>query len=221
MYDQTPAPLPESDTSSSFFEIWIAALTKPDEATYRQFANSPRASTGTAYLWMAISGAISFFFYFLVTSFIGTSPYYGSGELISTLTCFFPITLVATLIGFTISAGYAYLMGRALGGNATFDQLAYTLAAYMAPLGLVSSIISVIPVVRCLGIVIAIYGIVLSVTAIKAAQGLDWGKAFLASPAALALVLFLLAACVIIIMLITGPTIGNVFSDIYPELNMP
>ena len=221
MYEQTPAPLPESEPSS-FTEIWIAALTKPNEETYRQFANSPRASTGTAYLWMAVSGAISSLLSLLVNSFTGANPFGTQPDLFTTLTCSFPVALAVSLIVFSIGVGYATFVGRALGGQADFDKLAYAMAAFMAPLGLVSSVISIIPVVNCLVFAIGIYGIYLSIVAVKAAHDLEeWGKAFLASPVVLGLALGFCALCVIIMLALSGAAMSDVFQDIINQLNQP
>ena len=54
-------PAPEPAASSSMFQTWINAVTKPNESTFAAIARSPQASTTNAFLWVFIGSLISSF----------------------------------------------------------------------------------------------------------------------------------------------------------------
>ena len=49
------APMPSSGGSKSFFQVWIDALTKPNENTFAEIASSPNAKATTAYIWVFVT----------------------------------------------------------------------------------------------------------------------------------------------------------------------
>lgn len=61
-----PAPMMEPPRPTSMFQVWMNALTKPNERTYAEIAGSPRASSTNAFLWVFIATLVQFFFSFLV-----------------------------------------------------------------------------------------------------------------------------------------------------------
>ena len=113
------------------------------------------------------------------------------------------------------------LRNTLLGGTGTYAKLAYAFAAYLAPLTLVSSFISAIPLVNCLTLPIAIYGIVLNVIAVKAVHQFGWGKALASSVLVFAGILLVVAVGVIVILALLGPAIGTVFSNIVEGITTP
>jgi hypothetical protein len=71
------------------------------------------------------------------------------------------------------------LIGKVLGGQADFGRYAYLLATFNAPLTILGAILSLIPLLGCIGIVIPIYQLVLTYYATKVEQQLTSGKALI------------------------------------------
>jgi len=71
VYDSTP-PTPEP-----FYQTWIKAITKPNEQTFAEIANSPDAGPNKAYLWVFLSSLASFFLVMLTFTLGTSSSQYG------------------------------------------------------------------------------------------------------------------------------------------------
>lgn len=83
---------------------------------------------------------------------------------------------VAAVIGLLLSATVTHALARTLGGTGTYTQLLYAFAAYLAPLTLVMSMVSVLPVVNYLAVPLALYGLALNMLAIKAVHRFGWSE---------------------------------------------
>jgi len=129
-----------------------------------------------------------------------------------------PVVGIIAVLFFAIFVGITNLIARALGGTGTYSQLAYTVAAYSAPLSIISIVLSAIPVVGCLNIVLGIYSLVLNVIAVKATHQFGWGQAIISSVVLWVLVFVLVAVIVIVVLALLGPAIGNIFSNIVVNL---
>jgi len=122
--------------------------------------------------------------------------------------------LLGGFISFYLSAGIIYLGARIFGGKGTFGGQAYLQSLFFVPLGIVQWIVTIIPFVGpVLSVVVAIYNLVLMVRAVKVSHKLSTGRAVGAILAPLALV-FVLASCVMAILLLLGPAVGEVFKEI-------
>jgi hypothetical protein len=140
----------------------------------------------------------------------------GAGGGFVAAICGAPIGAVISVVFFAVIVGIIQLVARMFGGTATFDQMAYAMAAVLTPFYLVSSLITLltaIPLVgACFGIVsllMALYVLVLQVMAIKGANQFGWGQAIgsCSVPFLLTLCCFLVAAIGIYQML--GPDFLN------------
>lgn len=205
--------------SLSWSETWIKAVTEPSEESYTTIVNDPEASPRKAYLWVFITSVIG---YALVASLgglmaAGMLGMRGAGELaggfFGALVCGGPVVGVISVIGLAIGAGIIQGIAKALGGEGTHSQLIYGMASYTAPISLVSSVLSIIPIVNYLSIPLSIYGIVLNVIAVKATNKFSWGRAIGASLGILVLIA-LIAGVVILVLALLGPAIGNIYSSI-------
>ncbi len=236
MSEQMPnAPLMQTG-STSFFQTWIDALTKPNEQTYAAIAASPGAKAMTAYIWVFVCSLIATFLALLVQGAtlrsrlagagVGAEQFRGTaGSEIVTLLCGTPILAVIGVILFAIGVALVQWIAKMFGGKGNNDQMAYTLAAISAPYSLVSGVLALlgaIPFVGiCFGIVAllaAIYVIVLEVMAVKAVNGFGWGPAIgsLFIPAA---AVFLICCCAVAVVAgLTGAALGNIFSSINSSL---
>ena len=228
--NSTPAsPQPPSGVSS-WFSVWMDAVTKPSERTFARLAASPEAKMSTAFLWVFLGSLINFFFASLVQGAImgrmmqqfglENISRTGLGGGIVSIICGAPIGAVISVVFFAIFVGVVQWVAKMFSGTGTFEQLAYAFAAIAFPFTLISSVLtllSAIPFVGlCFGILtlaLSIYVIVLEVMAVKGVNQFGWGQAagsfFLPG-----IVLFCCVAVVVAgLVSVLAPAIQNTFQN--------
>lgn len=189
-----PAPAPTA--SPSWRSVWVQTLTRrPSLATFETLARDTKASSTTAYLWIFVSSLISIIL--LTTSLIFSNGWAVSqGDLLWLLLFEVPIASLMAVLIFILSTRVTQLMAKTVRGTGTYSKLAFSIAAFSAPLALIfsassalvmdvfSRIVSstvagllVLPLVLLFGV----YGFVLSVIAVKTVNQLEWSKAIVAS----------------------------------------
>lgn len=201
--------------SYPFYDVWLTALTSSNEREYQALLLDPRASQSRAYEWMGYIGLISGLLLpvIVLTSGALDQPEFqkvlgavdktmllviigGAGAILS---------CISAVLGLMINGGIQFLIAKALGGGGSYTRTVYALGAYLAPMTLISMIISAIPFVNCLSIFISIYALVLNVRALKAAHYMDTSRAvmviFLPS------ILLLIVGCLAILFL--APMLGE------------
>src|SRR3972149_1724301 len=144
-------------SSQSWNEVWLKALTKPSEATYQDFIARPGVSLGRACTRSHLGAEQN----------LNVAP--GVGLPLLLFVCGVPFSAVFGIIGLLITAGISHLVARALGGTGTFPDLSYALSAYLAPLGIVTSLLGMVPYLSCLNAPLGIYGLFLNARAVKSA----------------------------------------------------
>jgi hypothetical protein len=229
VYDSTPP------ASEPFYQVWIKALTKPNEQTFAEIAASPNAKMTTALLWVALGSLVSFFLSALVqnATMSGLMAQYGlpaqtSGGIVPTLitaVCGAPIAAIITAIFFAIGIYIFQWIAKMFGGKGTPDQLAYAIAAISAPVSIVSGVLGLLGAIPSIGfcfgliiLLIGIYVLVLEVMAIKGVNQISWGAAIGTLFIPLLVVVCICGCVVIASLMILGPVIGNVFSTINQSL---
>jgi hypothetical protein len=85
--------------------------------------------------------------------------------------------IVSVPLGFFIWMGLLYLMAQAFRAQGTFLKQCYVSVLYLVPLGIVGSLLALIPSLGLLSLAVFIYGIVLQVYALMAAHCLRGGEA--------------------------------------------
>jgi hypothetical protein len=235
----TGVPPTMSSGPKSFFQVWIDALTKPNEATFAEMAASPNAKATTAYIWIFIGLLVELFFTSLVQgAFVrealrqqglgGNLPAGGAGFTLITAVCGAPILAVIGTIFFAIGVAVVQWVAKMFGGRGTFDQLAYAFAAIGAPYALVASVfvlLGAIPFVGlCFRLVLGLAGIyvfVLEVMAVKGVNQFGWGPAF-GSVVIPGLVVGLLCCCLVFgLAAALGTAFGNILNTINQSLTTP
>ena len=227
-------PIVPAGGFASWLNTWITAVTKPNEQTYVDLAGRPEAKANKAYLWVFIASTLGTLVAGLLQALVlamgfgqgGTQLYsqMAGGSIVSVI-CAAPIAGGVSVLGFMIGTGVIQWVAKLFGGTGTFNKLAYVMGAISVPITLVSSIITPFSVITYLGIVIGLlsfalgcYAIYLEVLAVKAVNQFSWGKA-IGSVILPALVIGLLCACiVVVVLLLLGPAIGNVFSQVQQGL---
>jgi len=197
-----------------FYQVWINALTKPNEQTFVEIANSAQAKASTAYLWIFGSSLVQIFLTALVqgammssmmTRFGGNANQF-SGSMGSRLIgaiCGGPIgAAVATLL-FAIGMYIVQWIAKMFGGRGTPDQLAYAMASIAAPYSIIAGVFTLLTAIPyagyCFGAILGIAGIyvlVLQVMAVKAVNQFGWGQA-IGSLFIPGLVVGLICACLV------------------------
>ncbi|MCI5223690.1 MAG: YIP1 family protein [Candidatus Electrothrix sp. AR4] len=145
-------------------EAWKQAVTHPSVETFAHLKNDSTVSGNRAYKWIFMGGLI--------------------GSLPVSLICspvVSIIALVCTAIYVLIISGIA----RCLRGTGTYKQLLFVMAAYMAPLGIISGLVTlstkVIPLLGYLSLLLSLYGLLLSLIAVKAVHQVSWFKSLIAN----------------------------------------
>jgi hypothetical protein len=206
----------------------VNAITKPSVETFEDIVADPNASASKAYTWVLITSFLSYVITlgisFMLDAFLGTTgiEQFGFVESITSsillVLCCAPILSLVAVLALILNAGISQFVAGLLGGTGTYNELAYAFGAYQAPLTLITSAISVIPYLNCLGIIFGLYAIVLNITAIKAVNKFDWARAIMSSVVVLIGIFSFVAVIVIIVLALLGPAIGSVFSNIIMDI---
>lgn len=187
-YSPEPAPLP-GYTPLSWWETWVKALTQPKVEAYEQIANDPDASLLSASLWVFLGTLVAMFISLPISFALNPQMIEAMQEIkiggeggaltvaLIVMLCMTPLAGVLAVLGLMFSTAVIQLVARLFGGQGSFGQLYYTFAAFTGPITPISALISVIPLVNCLGIFVSIYSLVLQVIAIKATNRFGWGAA--------------------------------------------
>jgi len=232
--EQTPsnAPMMPGSAPSSIFQTWINALTKPNEQTYVDIANSPNAKAMTAYTWVFLSSLLTSLFTLIVQGATLRNQLAQSGlgqgrlgngfvGVAITLLCGTPIIAILGTIFFAIGVAIIQWIAKMFGGKGTNDQLAYTIAAFGVPYSLISSVfilLSAIPFVGlCFRLILSLAGLYvlfLEILAVKSVNQFGWGQA-LGSVFVPYLVILIVCCCVFFALgMLMGPAISNIFNQI-------
>jgi hypothetical protein len=188
-------PTPSSGGSKSFFQVWIDALTKPNENTFAEMAALPNAKAMTAYIWVFVALLVELFFSFLVNGAVfrsaldrqglgGSLPGGGIGIALIGAVCGGPIAAVIGTIFFAIGAALIQWIAKMFGGKGTNDQLTYTFGAIAAPVYLISTVFVLLGAIPFVGIcfriitgLLGLYVLVLYIMATKGVNQFGWGEA--------------------------------------------
>ena len=209
MSEQMNAPmLPPPAGVSSWLSTWREAITRPSDETFARIASSPQAKSTTALLWVFLGSLLNFFLASLVqgavvrqmlqNSDLGVDQFGGGpGSTLITAICGAPVGAVISAVVFAIFVGVVQLVAKMFGGQGTFDQLAYTIAAIVTPFYLVSGFLALLGAIPYVGLCFALvallaglYVLALEVMAVKGVNQFGWGQA-----AASLLLPFLVVVC--------------------------
>lgn len=224
MNEQPNTPmLPPPSGVSEWVSVWRDAITRPSDLTFARIAQSPNAKSTTAFLWIFLGSLINFFLVSLVqgrlmnqmmqNSDLGITIPSGTTGGLMTAICGAPIGAIISVVMFAIVVGVVQLIAKMFGGVGTFDQLAYAIAAIVAPFYLVSGVLTLLSAIPfagfcfgILGFVAGLYVLVLEVMAVKGVNRFGWGQA----AASLLLPIFVVACCLAV-------AVGSIISLLAPQ----
>jgi hypothetical protein len=146
------------------------------------------------------------------------------GSMAIFLCCF---GLIVTPISFYLNNGITYVGAQLFGGTGKFSSQAYLSSLFFVPLGFILSLIAFISPVPKVGIYIfsacllgvAIFNMFLTIRSFKVVHHLSTGRATAA--VLLPSAILLIPICIIAVLILAGPVIGNVFSEINTGLSTP
>jgi hypothetical protein len=235
-FDNTPVTPPSSGTPgpAGWLPVWIKAVTRPNEQTFIDISESPEAQPKTAYLWIFLAGTLTYLVSGILQAIIvglgiGTQDGAGAvfgGSLIGAI-CISPIAGAISVLFFALGVAVMQWIAKLFGGTGTYDKLVYAVGAIYVPISLVSMFLIPFYAIPFLNICVGIFGIGISLynlflvtAAIKGVNRFGWGQAIgsmLIVPGSL----FLCSCLVIVVLMLMGPMIGNVFSGINQSLSVP
>ncbi len=194
-------PRPLGEVISELPRQYLNVLTKPSAQTFAaELGKAEWRSVWLQLLGWGIFAAIIGFLAWLVAPFaVNLFP----GLTPQAVQAFVPHApyggqIVSVPLGFFFWMGLFYLMAKVFNGQGTFLGQCYASVLFQTPLGLISSILAVIPYLSWINVALFIYGIVLQVFAIMAAHRMSGGRAtaVVLLPAVAILVLIIVFAIV-------------------------
>ncbi len=202
---------------NEIFQTWKKVLLSPGEEVFVAAREKPSATLGTALVWMIMASVVAALLGLLQAQLF-SSAMSGLGQFTAMLPPEFQGELgladaggapggpLASLfyiiigpVGFLIGVGIYHLIATVLGGRGQYGRYAYLTAAFGAPIMIVNSLLSLVPVAgMCGGFLLVLYYFVLAYFATKVEYGLSQGRAIVA--VALPIVgMVLLVACVAVV----------------------
>ncbi len=178
--------------SYAFYDVWLGVLSMMGIDTYQNMLDDPEAGAGRAFEWMAYAGIISglIFPFSLLASpqfdeLRNTSEFYrlfgnmGTTALLLMMALIMALlTPIVSVLGLAISAGIQNFLSVMMGGTGYFGRTAYAIAAYLAPMTIISAALGAIPVVgQCLTSLFGVYNILLNMRALQASHSFSAGRA--------------------------------------------
>jgi hypothetical protein len=221
---------PDNPPSQGTFPIWSKVFTKPSEKTFVEITEHPEAKARAAYIWVFIAGTLSGLINSLTQAapefgqFPGASGMLGTAGLLGAI-CGAPIAVQFSVIGFAIGVSIVHATAKFLGGQGSFDRLAYAfgaiavllwvVSAFMIPLNAIPLVVfCTLPVLFVLGL----YVLFLAVTAVKAVHRFSWGEATAALLLPAILFALLCGLLFLVLMRLVGPSINQIFQQLQQGL---
>jgi hypothetical protein len=191
--------LPAQPVSSrKWYEIWRDVWTNPGVEAFWSILKEPNHSATRGLIWIGVTSLV-----LGLASAIVSIPVYnstfssitgsaGGGETIITALCTVILTPIFTVISMMIMTGIYHLVAKLFGGNGTWGDLVFCLAAVIAPASVISSVLGIVGGIfsgiqilffiiailfGIITIVLIIYNIVLYILAIKASENVGTGGA--------------------------------------------
>lgn len=242
--EQIPSNMPVMESKpgpAGWIQVWMKAVSKPNEQTFIDMTESPDATSKTAFIWVFIAGTVSGIFQAILQGIYtatGTTPQIpipgleqympsGSGDaasigvaLVISL-CLSPVAGLVSVLFFAIGTAIVQWIAKMFGGVGTFEKLAYATAAITVPFTLVSSVLALFSTISfvgaCFGIIslgLSLYVIVLQVMAVKGVNRFGWGAAIGSVFIPGLVVLFFVCCLVFAGLTLLGPAISNTFQGL-------
>ena len=182
-------------------QTWIRLFTGPNNSNFEEVSMNSEASMGTAILWRTVSiiiaaalgyvgslmglGNVQAQFEQMIAS-RGDIPPEMQQALSQVAALMTPANLgimtvlgiVFSLIGFILLCLLYHVIAKMFGGQGSLGTFSYLSAGVWSPVSIITAVLGLIPLIgSCLGVLVGLYGLVLSFFAIKTNYRLGDGRA--------------------------------------------
>jgi hypothetical protein len=158
-------------TARTWARIWLAAVTKPTVATYRELAHHPQVGSVDAWVWLLGSSLLSGLCISLGSVFART------GATASSLALAIATFALIAVVSWACFAACIQAIARLLKGGGQYHSLIFVFAAFNAPLILLASGLSLVPRGDAILMVLYLYWLALYLVAVQATHQFSWMKA--------------------------------------------
>jgi len=199
------APLPLGEAIKGLPRQYIKVTTKPGVMTFAE--EMGKASWNIVWIQLIALAIIYAIFGYLNTlispTFTSTSSStFDPATLRSLIAGLSLVFIIIVPVFFFIGMGILYGLAKAFGGQGKFVTQCYTNLLFSVPIGIVSSIVGLIPIAGAvIATALSIYSIVLNVFSLMAVHRLSGGKATAVVLIPVGVVLLL--ACALVILFVT------------------
>lgn len=215
----TAAPLPLGEAIRQLPAQWLRVITHPSAMTLA--GESGKASWDITWVQLIISAVITALLSYLASLESGslfTMPSGTSSANTTFLTSYRYIlggasfaSILTVPIFFFIGMGIYFGLAKAFGGQGRFLTQCYTFLLFSVPLGILSSILGLIPFAGAfVGFAVGIYEVVLDIFAVMAVHRLSGGKASAVVLIPLGVLLLLFCALFAVLFFVIAASLQNV-----------
>jgi len=181
------------------FPVWWKAFMKPGKQTFMEITEHPEAKAKSAYIWVFIAATLASLINTLVEDILDARllvwaiPNVHEDRALKMLgdslgmfgsLCGMLVGGLFAVAAFAIWVGIIQITAKALGGQGSFDKLAYVLGAITVPVLMIYSPIAPLNRIGFMAVCVsplllalALYMLFLEFMAIKALHGFGWGAA--------------------------------------------
>ncbi len=216
----------------AWYQVWLSVLILPTENTFRLMLDDPDARPKRGYGWVFVASLVGYFLSIVMISLrfeslikqMGLSTLgLNEGQAVMGYTligmmCAAPIVAGLSVLGVIVAAAIYQFVAQFVDGKGTFEEMVYALAAVSSPLYLVSALIIILPmpVANVAGLVLSLYGMYLTLVALKAVNRFSWGSSCITVVAIP--VLLILCSCLLGFLLTTSlmPPLEDILSTLTP-----
>jgi hypothetical protein len=156
----------------TWVRIWLAAVTKPTVATYQELARHPQVGSMDAWMWLLGSSLLGGLFFSL-----GSVPVRTGAAMNSRLALAIAIFALMAVLSWASFAACIQGIARLMKGRGNYQSLIFVVAAFNAPLILLTSGLSLVPRGGAILMVLYLYWLALYSVAVRAAHQFSWMKA--------------------------------------------
>ncbi len=231
---------PDRPPPQGAFPVWSKVFTNPTQRTFLEITEHPDATARNAYIWIFVAGTFSGLLGSLTQVVLGVSTFrqimpeinqlpgftmgFGIGGMLSAI-CTAPIAGIISVVGFAISVALIHWIAKFLGGQGSFNKLAYAFGAITTPVMVISAFlisVNAIPYASFCTlpalILLSLFGVYLQITAVKGVNGFGWLEAGIAVFLPVILIVFACAFAVLGLMKALGPSINDILQQVQPSL---
>ena len=198
-----------------WYDVWFRALTQANVDSYTALLRDPLASPGRAYWWVLLAGLVSGLIFLANPNMIdllnqvehAQEGGQAAGLIVAVLMLgFVLLSALFSIPSLMIGAAIYDLIAKMFGGSGNFSRTVYLMGAYSAPFSILTSVLSIIPLISCLTIPLSFYGFWLGITTIQAAQRLNGGRS--------TIVILIPSLALLLVFCIVGVAAGSALIDL-------